>query len=570
MTDFREGRGEGFEVLCILAHILAGTLVASPAEQFLHGYKHGFCPYALPRETTYEEILEVADQNYDAVGVIFCGPYNGGDIDWSTLDHIVEALSDSDVKTVIHANPRFHEWEEISDVLNTGERITHVWNRNPNYSIIDVFDPAQRRKFYDYLERCAARYGENPDVIGFCILWGYQGETGFYNGDFLTDFSLIGSECAGYSPHALTEYNNWRDKHGLPPLDSLPQPRTDRQSDDYVDWMRFRDWYVAEIFQRSAVDAMKAETDRPIGLQAYLPASPENYARNWCFTPNADFFRSAGSTASYDLPKTLVDSAIGWEDAWLHAGKWDYTFACMRRDEIRQMARGAVFHGMWCRLYETEPQWEENIYTKVSRFLVNQEVSDEVVPTTPTVGLFQPTWATATFPSRGERWPFLPPVEAREHICKMTGLVESFGLSYRLVTEADLLEPRRMEDLTWLLLPMSDMAERFLGLEATDRLLSDPRTVAIPYRPGPMRRAEVRSLLESHGIPIGLDYDGELPICGRIHNLVYNWTPEDQTVRIPSADGATTLELGPHECVLLDGTGKPTRSLDPEKPQSDQ
>jgi hypothetical protein len=526
-------------------------MLTLPVDQFLRGYHHGFCPYALPRETSYEEILTVVDQGYDAVGVIFCGPYNGGDVDWSALDHIIGELAQRGIKTVIHAHPRFYEWEGINDVLNTGKSIVHRWDRNPNYSMIDVFDPAQRWRFHDYLRRCADRYGKNPNVIGFCILWGYQGETGFYNGDFLTDFSLIGSECAGYSPWALVEYNRWRESLGLTPLDKLPQPRLDRQTDDYIAWMRFRDWYVGEIFQRGAVDAMKAETDRPIGLQAYLPASPENYARNWCFTPNADFFRSAGSTASYDLPRTLIDSAIGWEDAWLHAGKWDYTFPCMRRDQLRQMARGGVFHGMWCRLYESESQWEQEIYPKVSRFLIGQKESDRIRTATPTVGLFQPTWSTAVFPARGKRWPFLPPVEAREYVCKMTGLVESFGLPYRLVTEADLLAPARMKDLEWILLPMSDMAERFLGNEAAKRILSDGRAVPIVYQPGPLTRTELRGILESRSIPTRLDYDGELPICGRIHNLVYNWTPEEQTISIPSPDGERELHLEPHECAFL-------------------
>jgi len=542
--------------LWLLLPLAAGNAGwGADTRQFLHGHRHGFCPYPLPRETSYDEILRVAEQGYDAVGVIFCGPYNGGDIDWSSLDHIIAELARRGAKTVIHVNPRFHEWEGVSDVLNTGARIVSRWDRSPNYSIVDVFDPAQRWKFQDYVHRCAARYGRNPEVIGFCILWGYQGETGFYNGDFNDDSALMGSECAGYSPWARTEYNRWREARGLRPLDVLPRPSTAEQGDDYVDWMHFRDWYVGDVFQRGAVDAIKSETELPVGLYAYLPASPENYARNWCFTPNADYFRSAGSAASYDLSRTMVDSAIGWEDAWLHAGQWDFTFACVRRDALRQMARGAVFHGMWCRVYETEPQWEDDMYSKISRFLTEQTEADRVRASTPTVGLFQPTWATAVFPSRGEKWPFLPPVEAREYVCKMTGLVESFGLPYRLVTERDLLNPERMDDLAWILLPMSDLAPRFLGPAAAARILSDSRTVPLPYRPGPLGRSELRAVLASRGMSIRLDYGAETPICGRTHNLIYNWTPQSQTVRVPSIGGETPLRLAPHECVFLEANG---------------
>jgi hypothetical protein len=248
----------------------------------------------------------------------------------------------------------------------------------------------------------------------------------------------------------------------------------------------------------------------------------------------------------------MIDSAIGWEDAWLHSGTWDYTFACMRRDEVRMMTRGAVYHGMWCRVYETEPQWEDDIYRKVSGFLREQNISENVRPEPATVGLFQPTWATAVFPSRAEEHLFLPPAEAREYICKMTGLVESFGLPYRLITEADLLEPERLSDLKWIILPMSDLAERFLGERGAERILPDTRTVGIPYRPGSLSRSDLRRILADHEIPIRLEYDGELPICGRVHNLVYNWTPDKQTVRVPSPQGKQEITLGPHGYVFLE------------------
>ncbi|MCP6726238.1 hypothetical protein NL526_29695, partial [Klebsiella pneumoniae] len=78
-----------------------------------------------------------------------------------------------------------------------------------------------------------------------------------------------------------------------------------------------------------------------------------------------DFYRSAGSASSFDIGRTLLDSGVGWEDAELHDGKWDFTAACMRRDEARQIARGGAFHAMHVRVYTMEPQWEPGIYDKV-------------------------------------------------------------------------------------------------------------------------------------------------------------------------------------------------------------
>lgn len=538
-------------LLLFLAGVPALPTFGADPLLMLTAYRHGLCPYVLPAETNLEEILRVKRMGYSAVGVGFCGPYNGGNIDWSTLDQAIASVADATTRVVLHVFPRFYDWEGIADTLDTGEVIAHRWDRNPNYSMLDVFDPAQRRTFCDYLARTAERYGRDERVIAFIPGWGYQGETGFYNGDFNTRFELLGSTCAGYSNHALREYNAWRRDRGLSVLAQLPRPSPVQQSEEFIDWMRFRYWFVGEVAQRDMVDALRAYTERPIGIFGYLPASPESYARAWTFTPNADFFRSAGSAASFDLSRTLIDSAIGWEDAWLHQGTWDYTFACMRRDEIRQIARGGTFHGMWARVYETEPQWEPDIYTKVSDFLLHQDIASQVVRASATVALFQPTWATAALPSRSTEALFLPSVAAREFIAKMTGLVESFGLPYVPIWEQDLLEAQRLAHFAWIVLPLADFAPRFLGAERAAALLADSRVLPIPLQDGVLSRSVFRALLRTRGVPVGLDYDDESIVAGRSHNVIYNWTPQPRIVRVPDGGRFRPLTLDGHGCVFL-------------------
>jgi hypothetical protein len=171
---------------------------------------------------------------FDAVGISFVGPYNGGDIDFSTPDAAIALVAKHNARAVIHLAPRFSERDRIADTLHDGTILPHIWNRSPNYSVADIFEPRQTRLFYDYLRRVAQRYGRDGRVAGFALGWGYMGETGFFIGDFLADYSLIGATSAGYSEQARREFNRWRAKHGLAPLDRLPLPSPERQSDDYI------------------------------------------------------------------------------------------------------------------------------------------------------------------------------------------------------------------------------------------------------------------------------------------------------------------------------------------------
>ncbi|MCX6375584.1 MAG: hypothetical protein NTU88_06050, partial [Armatimonadetes bacterium] len=142
-------------------------------QRFLRGYRHSWCPYALPAETYTDlsEIMKVADLGFDTVGVSFVGPYNGGEIDFSLLDKAVEAVGKRGQKVIIHIAPRFSESDRIFDRLSNGNTISHIWDRSPNYCFLDMFDPRQRRMFCDYVSRCAERYGRNEHAAAFVIGW---------------------------------------------------------------------------------------------------------------------------------------------------------------------------------------------------------------------------------------------------------------------------------------------------------------------------------------------------------------------------------------------------------------
>jgi len=536
-----------------LAALCAARVFAADAktDHFLRNYRHGYCPYPLPYETTLEEIKSVADRGFTAMGIGFAGPCVRGEIDFSKLDAAIEMLAKDGRKTVLYVNPRFPESEGLSDVLSTGARINHTNDKCPNYAIIDIFDPAQAAKFNGYLAKVAARYGRNPNAIGFVFGWGYLGETGFYHGDFFTKGESPGGVCAGYSDNALREYNKLRKRKGLKPIGKLPQPSTQRQSDDYIDWTHFKHFYVGEVFNKQAVDAMKSATDKPVGTFAYLPAGIESYARGWDNTPNADFYRSAGSASTFDNTRTLIDSAIGWEDSGLHDGAWDFTSKRMICDEARMIAKGAVFHAMLARNYATEPQWEKDVFDKVCKFLLTQDLAKQITPEKATVALFQPTWANAVIPSIDKDRPFLPAAGPSVYISRMMGLVESFGLPYRLITEGDLADPKLLGTFKLILLPMSDQMPRVLGPRRASELLADPRVLAIPLRDKPVPRSEFRKMLKAKRAPIAFDYDGETSIAGRANNLIFNWTADPVKVRALWKGAWRELELGPDAYEVL-------------------
>jgi len=529
---------------------VAGAATKEEPQRFLRQYRHSWCPYALPRETSLAEIEKVARLGFDTVGMSFVAPYNSGDIDFSRLDEAVRMIAERGQQVVLFLAPRFLDSEGVADQLDNGKIIQHVWDKNPNYSMIDIFDPVQRRKFVDWLKRCAVRYGKDDRVAAFVLGWGYQGETGFYNGDWNTKFEWMGSECAGYSPHALAEFNKWRTKKTLPEVAALPLPSLTEQSDDYVLFHRFRSEFIRNVFHREMIGAVKQHTQLAVGIYAYIAASTDSYARDWTDAPNADFYRSAGSTASFDMTRTLIDSGIGWEDSLLHDGKWNFTAACMERDQARQIAKGGVFHAMYVRVYETEPQWENGVFDKVVVFLKTQELDKGIRRTKATVALFQPTWGAAALPGRSEAQKFLPKVEYWHYLDKMIGLAESFGLPYDLVTEWDLLDAARLKRFQHIIVPMWELIPKVVGKVRYRKLANDKRVVRIPLKEWALTRSEFRDVLKQAGIKTRLDFDSDKILAGRTHNLVYNWDEKPIQVRVPEREDDITLQ--PYQYLFVD------------------
>lgn len=528
-------------VAALLAWMSPNVTAPERTQQFLRGFRHSWCPYALPAETTVDEILQVAGFGFDTVGISFVGPYNHGNMDFSTLDAAIDAVARRGQRVVLHLSPRFLADEGVSDRLSDGTTLTNIWNRNPNYAVADIFDPVQRRKVCNWFRCVAQRYGKDPRVAAFVVGWGNLGETGFFHGDFISNPASLGTVCAGYSDWALREYNRWRTRHHLSALASLPLPSTSFQTEAYILFHRFRSEYIRDVFHSEIIGAVKEFTRDPVGIFAYLPASPDSYARDWTDAPNADFFRTAGVAATYDMNRTLIDSGIGWEDAGLHDGTWNFTAACMERDEARQMARGGVYHMMWVREYRTDPRWEKNIQQKIARFLKTQRLEQRFRAEKPVLALYQPTWGAASIPGRSSVQPFLPSAGVSLYVTKMAGLVESFGVPYQLVTERDLLDPQRLARYRVIIVPLWDLLPRILGTQAAARLARDHRVIGIPTRDHPLARSEMRAIL-SRRVPIRLDFASEKILAGRTSNLVYNWDDHPLEVRVPEVKHPLVLK----------------------------
>lgn len=535
---------------CVVFLAFACVSSANKTQNFLRGNHHSWLPYCLPYEGSMEQVKQVCELGMDTVGIVFAAPYKGGDIEFGKLDEALKIIADHGQKMVLFMTPRFAQSDNVSDRLSNGEVIASMFDRSPNYSIMDIFDPAQRAKFNDYITRCVRRYGSDKRVAAFVIGWGYQGESGFFTGDWVADSAQGGTVNAGYSTNTLIEFNKWRKKYKLPDVYQLPMPSVVRQSDDYILFMHFRSDFVRNVFQLGHMAVAKANTRLPAGNFAYISASPESYARNWTDTPNADFYRSAGSCATYDMTRTLMDSGIGWEDSGLHDGRWDFTFACMQRDEARQIAKGAVFHAMPVLVYNTEPQWENGVFSRVVEFLKTQQIYKSIRPMKTTVALFHPTWGVAAIPSRNSTQCFLPDSGFTWYITKMIGLVESFGLPYKLITESDLLEPNRLKGFKHIIIPMWDSVPRIVGLDGFNKLSADKRIIGIPTKDGQITRTEFRNILTKARIKPLLDFDSDHILAGRTANMVYNWDASPIKVQIPSKSDKITLNA--HEWIILD------------------
>jgi|GEM_PF-4604169 len=535
---------------CVMLLTSAGGLYANKTQDFLRKNHHSWLPYCLPYEGSMEQVKKVCELGMDTVGIVFAGPYNGGNIEFGKLDEALKIIGDHGQKMVLFLTPRFSQSDNVIDRMSNGEVIVSLFDRSPNYSIMDVFDPAQRAKYNDYVARCAKRYGSDRRVAAFVTGWGYQGENGFFTGDWVSHPEQGGTLAAGYSEYAMKEFNKWRAKLKLPAVTQLPLPSSVRQSDDYILFMQFRSDFVRNVFQREHIAAAKSNTKLPVGNYAYISAYPENYARNWTDTPNADFYRSAGSCATFDMTRTLMDSGIGWEDSVVHDGRWDFTAACMERDEARQIAKGAVFHAMTVQVYDTEPQWEKGVFPKIVEFLKTQQIYKSIRPVKSSIALFQPTWGVAAIRSRNSTQIFGPDGGFTWYISKMMGLAESFGLPYKLVTESELMDPVALKSYKRIIVPMWETIPRIVGQDRYKELSADKRVVGVPLKDGPLTRTEFRAILTKAGIKPQLEFDSDRVMAGRTANLVYNWDAAPIEVQIPGK--ADKIMLKSHEWKVLE------------------
>jgi hypothetical protein len=530
---------------CIALTGVGHATTVAETQSFLREHRHAWLPYPWPVQPTTNELARLLDYGFDVVGLSFAGSYHGGNIDFSTLDTAVRMVADKGKTAVLDLAPSFDATDGVFDRLSDGSIVTNIWNQNPNYAMIDIFDVRQREKYDRYIELCVRRYGRDPRVAGFVIGWGYMGETGFYIGDFLTDFKLLGSVASGYSDCALQEFNRWRRERRLPALSRLPMPALTGQDRDYILFHRFRSEFAGGVFQKEAVAQAQALTRKPVGIFGYLSVNAGNYGRDWAPTPNADFYRSAVSAASFDLHRTLLDSAMGYEDSELQDGPWQYTVACVECKLARQIAHDAVVHAMPVRDYENTRVWETNFFPRLAAFLTTQRLADKVRVAAPDVALFQPAWSFAALPGRSAVAPFVPRQDQQIRYEKMIGLVESFGLPYQLITERDLLDARELKRYRHIIVPLWDLMPEILGRKSYDRLAHDPRIVPVPSGTGPLTRSAFRELLRAHQIPTRLDFDSDLILAGRVNNLIFNWN--DQPLPVKTGDGGPTLILQPME-----------------------
>jgi hypothetical protein len=222
----------------------------------------------------------------------------------------------------------------------------------------------------------------------------------------------------------------------------------------------------------------------------------------------------------------------------------------MMRDEARMIARGAVFHAMWIKVYDVEPQWEEGVFVKVASFLKTQDLGKKVKLVKPNIALYQPTWGTAALKGRSAKQPFIPRTGHSVFVTKMVGLMESFGLPYRLIMEADLVDPSRLRDYEHIVVPLWDFMPRVIGESKFEALKKDRRVIGISLHENALTRGEFGEILEKAGVKTFLDYGTGRIVAGRTANLIYNW--DDQPIRVQVPERKDEVELGSHGYMFLE------------------
>ena len=141
------------------------------------------------------------------------------------------------------------------------------------FSVKDPFDKKQIKKGYGELKKII-KYHEknNPDIVGYVIMWGFLGE-----GGFLPDNK--------FSEKARTAFNKYMKTPGapLPNQSKKGLPGSLR----WVKWLEFRSKTLAD-FRKNYVKFAKQFTDKLVGTWSEFYAV-DNYILNMGDAPGSDF-----------------------------------------------------------------------------------------------------------------------------------------------------------------------------------------------------------------------------------------------------------------------------------------
>ncbi|MDH7601210.1 MAG: hypothetical protein QHI38_03580 [Armatimonadota bacterium] len=218
---------------------------------------------------TDAQVEDARKAGYDTV-MLKIGPPPTPDetaVDFSSSDRLLERVTSRGMNAVIvilgwAGLGRGRFW----DIDESGEKI-------PNQ--LDPFwDEAMERVEW-YYRAVIEHYAQAPRVVAFVPTWGIYGEAGF------TSFT------AGFSPHALSHFNEWRAQQGLPPLGSLPN-RYAGPNTEFNRFIRFRFEYVERVFDQMVARLKPHARGRPVGMwQELYPVI--GYLWNMVEVPSADF-----------------------------------------------------------------------------------------------------------------------------------------------------------------------------------------------------------------------------------------------------------------------------------------
>lgn len=143
---------------------------------------------------------------YDTVFCKLAPPYAAPDapIDFGKTDEMLRAAQARGMKVLLAmllwtGLPPGQFYVACHDGTRVPDRIEPMW--------AEAWDAARAwaARLHDHYMGC-------PDIIAFAPTWGIYGEAGYVRID------------AGYGPHALKAFNQWRLSRGEPALDRLPDP----------------------------------------------------------------------------------------------------------------------------------------------------------------------------------------------------------------------------------------------------------------------------------------------------------------------------------------------------------